>query len=616
MSAANPSPMNTVQPPADLLLDREAKATALVSGPWSLWLRGADLDNIAYHGTLVLRSIRLIVRDEDWGTLPMRLEESGRAAGFRIVGNGSELILSGLAGTLGDVCAWTVTVRVEGASLRVKARVEATTRFRRNRLGLIVLHPPELAGYALTVEHPDGSATETLFPEHISAHQPARDIRNLSWRSEQPVDGRGSVESSLKFSGDVFEMEDQRNWTDASFKTYSTPLSKPFPVTLEPGTVIEQSVELWCNCRGADVAVLKGHPARAQVTFAPASRPGRLPNVTTSVSSGPSAGHQSPASLWPLLAELDPETANWRAALDRAAAQSSGRPLDLRLIVECADEAIPLLSHIRHQSIALARIGIFSRRTHISEPGLLDALPRLMHDHGVSAEVIGGTRAHFTELNRHAHRLAGWDGPLSFSMTPFMHDRGGHQLVESIAMQRILVRDAIDIARGRPLHIGPITLGPRFNAVATSPPSTPMSDSLETGFGAELIADATDPRQSAPSLGAWILASISVLAIPGVETLSYFEASGERGLITAGGQSTSAAQVLGWIAELSGNEIIPIASDHPAIVGFAVATHDVNGGSVAVIGNLGDTPLVVRAEGIADLLLESGSVRRVDVSLA
>ena len=34
------------------------------------------------------------------------------------------------------------------------------------------------------------------------------------------------------FNGETFEMEDQRNWTDASFKTYCTPLSLPYPIKI------------------------------------------------------------------------------------------------------------------------------------------------------------------------------------------------------------------------------------------------------------------------------------------------------------------------------------------------------------------------------------------------
>src|SRR5436189_43618 len=48
----------------------------------------------------------------------------------------------------------------------------------------------------------------------------------------------------VRFDGEVFETEDQRNWTDASFKTYGTPLAQPFPVWIERGTQIEQSVSV------------------------------------------------------------------------------------------------------------------------------------------------------------------------------------------------------------------------------------------------------------------------------------------------------------------------------------------------------------------------------------
>ncbi len=61
------------------------------------------------------------------------------------------------------------------------------------------------------------------------------DIRSLAWTHD-------GVATTATFDGEVFEMEDQRNWTDASYKTYSTPLERPFPVVIADGAVIEQSV--------------------------------------------------------------------------------------------------------------------------------------------------------------------------------------------------------------------------------------------------------------------------------------------------------------------------------------------------------------------------------------
>src|SRR5699024_8714562 len=39
-------------------------------------------------------------------------------------------------------------------------------------------------------------------------------------------------------------MEDQRNWTDASYKTYSRPLALPWPYTLAKGDQVKQAVQL------------------------------------------------------------------------------------------------------------------------------------------------------------------------------------------------------------------------------------------------------------------------------------------------------------------------------------------------------------------------------------
>ena len=48
---------------------------------------------------------------------------------------------------------------------------------------------------------------------------------------------RDDVELELLFEGDLFEMEDQRNWTDASFKTYCTPAGARLPPSMPaPGS--------------------------------------------------------------------------------------------------------------------------------------------------------------------------------------------------------------------------------------------------------------------------------------------------------------------------------------------------------------------------------------------
>ena len=88
----------------------------------------------------------------------------------------------------------------------------------------------ELAGVHATVETPDGTV-EGLFPDLISPHQPFIDMQSIA----HPTAGGEVV---IRFEGDLWEMEDQRNWTDASYKTYSTPLRLPYPVEIREGETV------------------------------------------------------------------------------------------------------------------------------------------------------------------------------------------------------------------------------------------------------------------------------------------------------------------------------------------------------------------------------------------
>ena len=109
----------------------------------------------------------------------------------------------------------------------------------RNRIGLCVLHPcRECAGSPARATLTDDSCFELAFPEVIAAEQPMRGFENLAGLAHEVAPG---IWAEVRFAGEVFETEDQRNWIDASFKTYSTPLILPFPAEVTAGTRIRQS---------------------------------------------------------------------------------------------------------------------------------------------------------------------------------------------------------------------------------------------------------------------------------------------------------------------------------------------------------------------------------------
>src|SRR5690606_35103796 len=113
--------------------------------------------------------------------------------------------------------------------------------------------------------------------------------------------------------------------------------------------------------------------------------------------------------------------------------------------------------------------------------------------------------------------------------------------------------------RGRPLHVGPVTLRARFNAVATSGGGGQARAGLEHGYGAELTGGATDERQKAMGLEAWTIASFAAIAsatdAARVASVSYFEASGPRGLHDDG-ESFPVERALSALAGLTGGELL------------------------------------------------------------
>ncbi|MHC6218993.1 hypothetical protein [Arthrobacter sp. MMS24-S77] len=169
-------------------------------------------------------------------------------------------------------------------------------------------------------------------------------------------------------------------------------------------------------------------------------------------------------------------------------------------------------------------------------------------------------------------------------------------------MQRLVALNALRIGSGRPLHLGPVTLKARFNAVATE------------GDEAAAEAMATDPLQPEGFTAAWLLGSIAALSVPGVESVSYFEATGPRGIRETGGL-TPAGELLAALAAVRGLDVLDVAGEVPGVVLYPVRD---GGRTVLFAANLTAKSLsvVMRLPGGDSTNLElepwTAVVRRVD----
>lgn len=566
-------------------------------GAWSFVRRGDEIADIRLGDAPVLRAVRAVIRDRDWNTPELvveQIEQTATTLTLRVRSRGHG---SSFAGTV------QIAVAADGPDevLVVRCDLGTADAFDTNRTGLVVLHHPTLAGAALTVTHSDGSTERTAFPRAISPHQPVVDIEGLAWM-------HAGLAIDVRFEGDVFEMEDQRNWTDASFKTYSRPLSLPFPVALEAGARIVQAVTV--SVRAAAPPPV-AEPLATPVENVALITAGPFPEIALGAATAPGPPPDADDEAAPLtvLVELDLGWPGWPAALERAA--RPGTRLDVRLLLPSAPDARAATADALDRAVAalahrdVVRLGAFwgdGEAAHVADREATSLLRAALARAGkplATASVIGGVRTHFTQLNRERRRVDDTTDGIAFSVTPLFHSTETAQLVESLAIQRLVSSQAVVLAAGAPVHIGPITLRPRVNDVATTPPARPATDDVSGGYGAALIAPA-DERQRSEELAAWTIASAAALAVPGVASLTFFEEWGPRGIRDENAVAYPVAGAVRALAELAGRTLL-YGGSRDGLLWVVGAIDD--GAATLLAANLGDTDRTLTVHGGLDRTL-------------
>ena len=198
--------------------------------------------------TELLRGIYGSVRRSDWGTVLPTISD------FQLKRTASSFTCTFTAlHEDGDVgFEWNGTIEAiltdaTSATLLFQMNGRGLREFKTNRTGLCVLQPRSLQGQRVEVEHPDRECEIGQFPANVNPNNPYTDIKSLMY--EAP-DG-----SSLRteFIGEEFEMEDQRNWSDPSFKTYCRPQKRGTPYTVQKEVPIRQSVKLTIHCNSKSI---------------------------------------------------------------------------------------------------------------------------------------------------------------------------------------------------------------------------------------------------------------------------------------------------------------------------------------------------------------------------
>jgi D-apionolactonase len=499
----------------------------LSAGPLEIAVTEVGVRDVRYAGHCILAGISFLLRDEHWGTYPIRIkrfEVDDDATGFSVwiyaeCGDGNRIL------------QYSLEIVGRPTELHISATAVPEADIMTSRCGFVALHPGTLSGQALRIVHSDGSICNATFPEAIDPLPVFSRIHSLTWEVAP------GLTATCVLGGDDYEMEDQRNWGDASFKTYVRPIRLPYPYRLLKGEPIRQSVTLGLAGEPRLAASPRGSAAVIGVGRETGHRVPRIGVVLECDDSEPERTGDLIAGLapnvvqflWdharaPALPALKPSTAGAQTSLILDALLPDGQSLvpSLELLAEkvaasgLAVEAISVTTESLSRNVPLDAVNgdEMLRRRRDTLLAARNVFP------GIA--IGAGTRGLFTELNR-TRPTPGLADFVSHAFCPTVHDAGDEAVMSTVLSLPAMAFSARQFAAGARHSIGPMSIACRFNPYGPTP--TPNPDDVR------LCLSESDPRQRGQFGAAWLVSVFAMAASCDIDTVLAGTLTGRLGLM-------------------------------------------------------------------------------------
>ena len=461
----------------------------------------AAIRNVTYQGAQIIDLLYTAIRPWDWSTLdPDEHSEVVEISGENCLVTITDLFAGSMQGK-------TVLTLQPNGKFTIDYQLSGLGKFEINRWGVcFCLNTGDWMGskvsasentYSLLKEiSPQrviNGITQGLFPASNNLHFIAPDKRSLKVLS----------------TGKVLEAEDQRNWTDNTYKIYSGSLAEPRPFVIEKGMQWEQQVEF-------------------EVTPPTNSIPDGSKIIAKDIPSLPRIGVQFNGE--PLLPSDDLEKALFILDIDHirineesltaqkiATISKSGLVLEAALL--SSNDGAELVREVEHLS---ARVPAGSRLL-INRQGRQIVQGSDLPKNKTLNSYIPGSDAYLVDLHREEFEFG---DAVSYSMVPTVHSSDPETIFKTLYTQK----ESIEFAKkfvAPQVSISPITFSTRGNP--------------ETGHLRDNRINFAQPDMAAQikelSAAAWTLGSVFALASAGAYSGTWHELFGEFGVIYSEGSA-------------------------------------------------------------------------------
>lgn len=475
----------------------------LRTGPLRLEIVDGQPGALKISGERALDAVRFVVRDRYWRSVPLRLSCVERKGNDR-----AEFRLDSAAFGFDFEVRMSIEVRPANA-IAIHSWLEARSDLLTNRAGLVLLHPARLAGVPVAVYSRDGSCQTTNFPEIPRDACIFRNVAGLRYG----VTRRWAI--SVDLDGDDFETEDQRLWSDPSFKTYSRSIDQPIPYTVAAGSSFEQTVVITAR---------ETMPSARTVSAQSHQSDGRkVPSIGLSIPPGTWCAR---AERWDRIAEMEPEhfLLEFDGRHPRPQIPEGTAGIPVAWLFSCR-EANP--SALVGDTGYCSPFAVLVEDAEKSDINFLrENLPQAM--------VGAGTRTFLPSL---LALKPDWDPDcIAWSVSPCVHDTDDDVVTGSLAVVPRMVEAGRRAFKGADVWLGPVTMRPRFRPLERGKDVPTLST--------ESDSENADTRQWELFGAAWTTGFAAAAALAGVSRISFFEPFGERGLVEPAGRVSPAYHIL------------------------------------------------------------------------